>query len=520
MVPIPRIGTEFAGYRIEALLGRGGMGFVYRAEHPRLGTRIALKLLAPELADDEAFRERFVRESRLAASINHPAIITIYDAGEWTGVLYIAMRYVAGGDLRALLRHDGKILPARTVRIVSQIAGALDAAHELDLVHRDVKPANVLLETSGGPSPSELAYLSDFGVTKRSTSAVSPTATGDLLGTIDYVAPEQIEGKDVDGRADLYSLGCLAFECLTGSVPFERESEAAVLWAHMQEEPPRASARAPELPGGIDDILARALAKSPGDRLPSGAELAEALRTSLGPAGLEAEAPVRPAPRRGERGRGARGRRPLAVLVAAAVGLAIGSGVTAGLFAARGGSESHASTVTVTSTKSVTAASPGSNLAPLEQELLRHVPAVLADRCRAASPPSSDFDATLTCRTRASVSVSYSHARSGPRLGDYFIARVARAGVSIAVGGILQPTGSCADGRRAVNGWVQLDLAGHRDADSLDPEGSRKGRVLCYRRQGRNWFEWTYPQLAIYSLASAPDFQTLYGWWSRDGGPL
>lgn len=198
--------------------------------------------------------------------------------------------------------------------------------------------------------------------------------------------------------------------------------------------------------------------------------------------------------------------------------------MTAGVLAARGDREAQASTATVTSTRSVTVTTPATRLAPLEQELLAHVPAEFSDRCRPISPPSSDFDATLTCRTQAGVAVSYSHARRRPsgrsRLGDYFIARVARAGISIPVGGEVQPTGACADGRRAVNDWVPFDLAGHQDADALDPEGSRKGRVLCYGRQGRKWFEWTYPQLAIYSLASARDFETIYEWWRAGGGPL
>jgi serine/threonine protein kinase len=227
---VPRIGTQFAGYRIEALLGRGGMGVVYAAENPRLGIRVALKVLAPELSDDEAFRERFVRESRLAAALNHPGIITIYDAGEADGSLFIAMRYVAG-DLRETLRKDGPLPLARALAIVGQVGDALDAAHAERLVHRDVKPGNILLDAaaSGGP---ERAYLADFGLIKQVGSTLGSSRTGQFIGTIDYMAPEQIENGPVDGRADLYSLGCVAFECLTGSPPFPRETDAAVLWAH------------------------------------------------------------------------------------------------------------------------------------------------------------------------------------------------------------------------------------------------------------------------------------------------
>jgi serine/threonine-protein kinase len=206
---VPRIGTEFAGYRIVGLLGRGGMSVVYRAENPRLGMTVALKILAPELADDEAFRERFVSESRLAAALNHPNIITIYDAGEADGSLYLAMRYV-GGDLRQALEAEGPLEPGRALSILEQIAGALDAAHAEGLIHRDVKPANILLD--GGGDRAEIAYLADFGLTKRAGSQSGHTAPGEFLGTIDYMAPEQIEQRQIDGRADLYSLGCVAYQ--------------------------------------------------------------------------------------------------------------------------------------------------------------------------------------------------------------------------------------------------------------------------------------------------------------------
>ncbi|HJP65636.1 MAG TPA: protein kinase [Actinomycetota bacterium] len=262
----PRIGTELAGYRIEQLLGRGGMSVVYLATDTRLERKVALKVLGPELADNPGFRERFIRESKLAASLDHPNVIPVYEAGEAEGVLFIAMRYVRGTDLRTVIERDGALDPARVVSIVEQVAAALDTAHSEGLVHRDVKPANVLMVGGGEADRREHVYLSDFGVTKRRLSAGGLTATGQLVGTVDYVAPEQIRGEAVDGRADVYSLGCMTFECLTGHAPFERDTEVAVLWAQVQTPPPAATDIRPDLPPGTDAVLVRAMAKSPEDR--------------------------------------------------------------------------------------------------------------------------------------------------------------------------------------------------------------------------------------------------------------
>jgi sugar lactone lactonase YvrE/predicted Ser/Thr protein kinase len=270
-----RVGSELAGYRIEQTLGRGGMSVVYIAEHVRLNRKVALKLLAPELSEDERFRERFLRESQLAASLDHPNVIPIYDADEADGVLYIAMRFVEGADLRGLLVH-GPLEPRRAVSLLSQVASALDAAHRRGLVHRDVKPANILI------SSDEHVYLSDFGLTKQASSTTGLTATGQLVGTLDYVAPEQIQGQAVDGRTDEYSLGCVLYECLTGTPPYRKESEVAVLWAHMQDPPPRVSDAQPELPRGLDDVVGRALAKDPTERYGTCGELIEAARAALG----------------------------------------------------------------------------------------------------------------------------------------------------------------------------------------------------------------------------------------------
>jgi DNA-binding beta-propeller fold protein YncE/predicted Ser/Thr protein kinase len=261
----PRIGAELLGYRIESVLGRGGMSVVYLAEDLRLQRRVALKLLAPRLAEDDAFRDRFLQESQLAASLDHPNVVPIYAAGDGGNELYIAMRYVEGRDLKELLR-EGPLDKERAIRICAQVADALDFAHSRQLVHRDVKPSNVLLDAT------EHVYLADFGLTKRTDDA--RTLEPGLFGTIDYVAPEQIRGEDVDGRADVYALGCLLYECMSGTAPFRRGSDAATLYAHLEEEPPT-------LPG-LEEVLPKALAKEPDDRYATCSELIDHARRALG----------------------------------------------------------------------------------------------------------------------------------------------------------------------------------------------------------------------------------------------
>src|ERR671939_995701 len=271
MGPDKRIGTELAGYRIIEPLGRGGTSVVYRAEHVRLGRPAALKLLAPVLGE-AGFRERFLRESQLAASIDHPSILPVYDAGEEDGLLYIAMACVDGDDLKTLLAREGRLPLRRALRIVGQIASALDAAHARGLVHRDVKPANILI------GDGDRAYLSDFGVVKELASN-GATRTGSFVGTIEYCAPEQIEGRAVDGRADVYALACVLYECLAGTPPFHRPSEVAVLNAHLHAPPPKLS-RAADVPPALEQVVAKALAKSPLDRHASCGELVAAARAA------------------------------------------------------------------------------------------------------------------------------------------------------------------------------------------------------------------------------------------------
>jgi len=269
------IGTAIAGYRIEALLGRGSMGTVYSAEDVQLERRIALKVVAPELALDERFRERFLRESKLAASLEHPHIVPIHSAGEDKGVLYLAMRYVDGRDLGALLASLGRLDAERTLSIIDQVAGALDAAHARGLVHRDVKPANILL------AKGDYAYLADFGLAKHASTVSSLTGSRAILGTVDYLAPEQIEAKPVDGRVDVYALGCVLYECLVGEPPHRRDNELAALLAHMNEPPPKPSERRAELPAALDDVIATALAKDRELRFATCSELVGAARAAL-----------------------------------------------------------------------------------------------------------------------------------------------------------------------------------------------------------------------------------------------
>ncbi|MEA2412061.1 MAG: eukaryotic-like serine/threonine-protein kinase [Thermoleophilaceae bacterium] len=268
-------GQRFGAYLLGPLLGRGGMGVVYQAQHVHLGRTVALKLLAPELSRSEDFRARFLRESRLAAELDHPGIVTVYDAGEVNGVLFIAMRFVRGTDLAALLAQRGPLAVDETLSILNQVASALDAAHAAGLVHRDVKPANVMIE-------GQRCYLADFGLTKRAASdSAQLTAAGQFLGTVDYVAPEQIEGRPVDGRADQYALGCVLFECLTGSRPYPRDSQVAVIYAQLREPPPRPSELRPDLPAAIDAVVARAMAKDPVARYSTCEEFVATAGTAL-----------------------------------------------------------------------------------------------------------------------------------------------------------------------------------------------------------------------------------------------
>jgi serine/threonine-protein kinase len=245
-------GTEVSRYRIEELVARGGMGLVYRARDLRLDRPVALKVLSPELSEDDAFRTRFVRECRIAASLGHPHVVPVYEADDWHGLLYIAMRFVQGADLHTVLTGGPLELDAALL-LLTQAASALDAAHEAGLVHRDVKPGNFLVAgaAAGSVPGGAHLYLTDFGLTKRTSSLSGLTRTGQFLGSLHYVAPEQIRGEEVDGRADTYALACVAYELLTGRPPFPREQEAALLWAHMSVPPPELGELRADLPPAL-----------------------------------------------------------------------------------------------------------------------------------------------------------------------------------------------------------------------------------------------------------------------------
>ncbi len=274
-------GQVFAGWQIERELARGGMGVLYLGRHPRLPRTDVIKVLSPLLSNDQRFRERFLREVTRMSTLSHPHLMTIHDSGEAAdGTLYLVMPYVAGGDLRALLKQGGPLPPARAAKIVSQIAAALDAAHRVGVVHRDVKPENVLL-ASVEPDDSDHALLTDFGISREDMATNTLTATGELLLTPAYASPEQVLGQTVDARADQYALACILYELLTGEPPFRNDVQVVMLMAHVQEPIPKLAPRL-GLPPAIDEVIARGMAKAPGDRFPSCRALAQAASAALG----------------------------------------------------------------------------------------------------------------------------------------------------------------------------------------------------------------------------------------------
>jgi CHASE2 domain-containing sensor protein/tRNA A-37 threonylcarbamoyl transferase component Bud32 len=285
-------GDTIGGYRVEELLGRGGMGVVYRATQLELERRVALKVIVPELAHDVLFRTRFKREALAAASVDHPNVVPVYEAGEDGGLLFLAMRLVEGTNLRRILQRDGRVSPADAGRVLAQVAGALAAAHRKGLVHRDVKPANVLIDSRHDGR----AYLTDFGVTRRVDAQTAMTETGMFVGTIDYTAPEQLHGDHIDARADIYALGCVLYEVLTGRVPFERETDVAKMFAHVSAPVPSAHTLRPELPEEIDEVIRRAMAKDPQQRYGSADEFTQAMTHALSKADTTPDPHAAPTP--------------------------------------------------------------------------------------------------------------------------------------------------------------------------------------------------------------------------------
>jgi serine/threonine-protein kinase len=273
-------GARIAGYRLEERIGQGGMAVVFRAHDERLDRTVALKLLAPALAGNQELQQRFISESRAAATIDDPHIVPVFAAGQADGLLFIAMRYVAGGDAHSLLRRDGPLPPDRVAAIVSPVASALDAAHRAGLVHRDVKPSNMLMDVL--PGRPVHVYLSDFGISKSVSATSGLTQAGAILGTLAYMSPEQVRSQPVDGRSDQYALACSAYELLAGTPPFRRDDPAALMYAQLSEPPPPLTVTRPDLAPDVDGVLARALAKAPDERYVSCGEFADALRGALG----------------------------------------------------------------------------------------------------------------------------------------------------------------------------------------------------------------------------------------------
>ncbi|MGA9160250.1 MAG: BTAD domain-containing putative transcriptional regulator [Actinomycetota bacterium] len=483
-------GTSFAGYRIEAVLGRGGMSVVYLAEHLALGRKVALKLLAPQLAEDDRFRERFVRESRVAAGMEHPNIVPIYEAGEAEGSLFIAMRYVPGTDLGKLIRREGVLDAERALWIVRETASALDAAHSRGLVHRDVKPGNILVVPEEGSEGRDLVYLSDFGLTKRLEGGPSGlTQTGQFVGTVDYVAPEQIEGKRVDARADVYALACVLFECLTGKVPYERETQVAALYAHLGEKPPRLTASRPDFPAAIDEVVATALSKSPDGRYVSCGRFTTAARDALGP-------PAGPTGRASWLGWRAVAGALAAAIVTGVIVFSVSRGEPP---AGQSGEDTAASPAAEPHFGTVERA-----ITPDEERLLGYIPEDLGASCLplAGSASGEGPLAALVCMDDE-VEVLYEQFSTRDEMDEAF---QTRANVNRA------PGGECASDHLAVTPY------------SIG--GELAGRVLCYTlvigETETSHIQWTDENSATYAHAIRNDQAdlTLYEWWLSSSGPV
>jgi serine/threonine-protein kinase len=493
---------ELPGYRIERQLGRGSMGVVYLAEDVQLCRKVALKVLAPTLADDELFRRRFDRESQSAANLDHPNIVPVYAAGEAAGSLYIAMRYVGGGDLRTLLEANGPLSLEQATSITVAVADALDAAHAQGMIHRDVKPANILIDSRSG---QEHYYLSDFGITKIVSSGRSLTSTGQIVGTIDYIAPEQIQGKPVDSRSDLYALGCVLYQCLTGVVPFPRDETAAQMWAHVHDDPPSVTARRPDLPPQIDTIVAKAMAKQPEDRYSTCRELAFVLRAfahdpagyddsglvlpakpldspPIVPAGMTSTyTPPRPAHARISPPTPSFGRRWWWIAACGVLALALVGGSAVGA-------------LKYFNSRWPTAA---------EQQLLDVVPLALTskDSCNRnaeAEQDTANVEASVVCTpsdgdVNKVVFTKYTSTRA---MANHYQAAVATAGIP-------ESSGDCRSADRAEGTYTG-------EADQAN------GRTFCYQDRGSSFIEWTDDQ--SHTLAQAtrvdPDYAKLRDWWA------
>jgi serine/threonine protein kinase len=533
MPELPSIGTQFAGYRLEAEIGRG-LSVVYRAENPRLRSDIALKVLPPALAADEVFRARFLNESRIAASLNHPNVIPIYDMGSHEGLLYIAMRYVAGSDLRQMVRKRGRLPAAEALSLVGQVARALDAAHREGLVHRDVKPGNLLLEHGGDENDPDHVYLADFGISKHATSRSGLTATGQLLGTVDYIAPEQITGAGVTGAADQYSLGCVLYECLTGRVPFDKDMDAAIIWAHVQQSPRPPTQLYSELPAELDQVFARVLAKQPADRYPNCREFVDAARAALvGP--RQADVPTRhgttgprpDGPGTGGPGTGGnhppapparRSRRPsrprVLTVLAALVLLAAG---TAGWVLTGAGSGSHPRRDPAMAMSS----SPVGPRMPVSPLLAALKLANESPEAKGQLPPSScrQQAATAVTCTAAAPGITVATFRTYPSLPALYAAYI--AAVKQLNSGRFQPNVQDCEAQQNAGetSWNHNYKHTGRysvpqlESGTLNAATQAAGRVFCDYVGGEEYFVWTQDDGHLLASVYGPVHLLVWNWW-------
>ena len=533
---MPRVGSDFASYRIQGVLGRGGMSVVFRADNMRLGNEVALKVLSAELSENDAFRERFVRESRLAASINHPNIIPIYDAGEEDGLLYIAMRYVAGADLKTLIRQEGPLSLRRTADMISQVARGLSVAHQRGLIHRDIKPANILTERAGTDGETvDHAYLADFGLMKHQVSRSGLTDTGQFLGTVDYVAPEQVEGRQTDQRSDVYSLGCVLYECLTGSVPYPRDSDVAVLFAHVQDTVPRITDLRPDLTSAIDEIGARAMAKRPEHRYANATDISRDLTEAVGAFRYSHDRPSRaitdptpreassygatpevvpvperqaaeepPAPPPGDSGPGgpakpSRGR-PSVLVIALGVALAAALAVIAFQLTSGGDSGPSAGPGTTASPGGTTAPPTGGTgtttpTGPVQASDLRlAMPKNLLTQCTNV-PPAGQALASLSCSAPSNSAITYDVSMYADTAAVQAVFKTL-----LASQGIQTNTNGCTkrnwNGERA---WTH-------------PTGSLGGHVACYLdANGDSVIMWTHMTKNDKNAPPQPDHRDILG---------
>jgi hypothetical protein len=442
-------GATVGGFVIESVAGRGGMGIVYRAHQREPDRVVALKVIAPELAGDPSFQARFKSEGRIAARLEHPNVIPVYAVGEDRGVLFIAMRFVVGTDLRTLIDHEGQIDTRRAALLIDAVGQALDAAHAQGLVHRDVKPANILISAAGG---REHVYLTDFGLTRHVVASQAFTATGALVGTVDYVAPEQVRGERIDARTDVYSLGCVLFHALTGRVPYPGPNQIAKLYAHDSEPPPSVRELVPEVPAALDAVVARAMAKAPDERYQSAGDLGAAAIAAVDAAPVRrAERTVavgEAAPRPG----GDRGRAPvryrlvvagaLVAVVAAAVAIAVAVGAGGGSRRGGGGGAG------------------GQGHATAKGRLLALIPPITREKCMPAAQGVADATASaaLECGLPG-IDVVYQLFPSDNVMNQWYaLAReTAQLGVS---------TGSCT-------------TTSFHGESPLTVNGSARGRYLC-----------------------------------------